>query len=418
MKRKTTPIKKPRPVYSDLDTEDEDQLEAKQKGSNENFAKSKPKEPVTLQKIVVRSLTAMCAMTIYFILVNMGHLYAIFAIVAVQAELFREFVNVRYVEAKERAMPWFRTLTWTWFFVAMLYVYGRTLRRFSMGNKTMESVLLITQHLDYAVYGLYWILFVVSVLTLKPGLIRFQLGQHMWSIVTVCLVVFQSNLLAANTLNGFFWFFYPFAVVISNDVGAYFAGITLGRKLIKAPFLALSPNKTWEGFIGAFVGTMIFSFFFPAYLSQFSWYTCPADTLHIYPFPPALSCEPNPVFIKSLVDIPLLGPMELYPMQLHGLAYGLFASLVAPFGGFFASAIKRAYHMKDFDSFMPGHGGMMDRMDCQLLMCSFSAFYYFSFIAPKGDSVATMMYLASKMNPESQLEFWQELGKQLGQLPQ
>ena len=39
--------------------------------------------------------------------------------------------------------------------------------------------------------------------------------------------------------------------------------------------------------------------------------------------------------------------------------------------------------MKDFDSFMPGHGGMMDRMDCQLLMIFFTSFYYFRFIAPK-----------------------------------
>jgi phosphatidate cytidylyltransferase len=44
----------------------------------------------------------------------------------------------------------------------------------------------------------------------------------------------------------------------------------------------------------------------------------------------------------------------MFPIQIHGLAYGLFASLVAPFGGFFASAIKRAYKKKDFDSFMPG----------------------------------------------------------------
>ena len=41
-----------------------------------------------------------------------------------------------------------------------------------------------------------------------------------------------------------------------------------------------------------------------------------------------------------------------------------FASSVAPFGGFFASAIKRAYGIKDFDSFIPGHG----RMDALILV--------------------------------------------------
>jgi len=61
--------------------------------------------------------------------------------------------------------------------------------------------------------------------------------------------------------------------------------------------------------------------------------------------------------------------------------YALFASFVAPFGGFFASAIKRAFKIKDFDSFIPGHGGVTDRMDCQMIMSLFGYVYYTTFIA-------------------------------------
>lgn len=55
----------------------------------------------------------------------------------------------------------------------------------------------------------------------------------------------------------------------------------------------------------------------------------------------------------------LLGPSQpLLRIQLHGLALGTFASLVAPFGGFFASGIKRAYKIKVRDARGPiGHGG-------------------------------------------------------------
>jgi phosphatidate cytidylyltransferase len=259
------------------------------------------------------------------------------------------------------------------------------------------------------VYVLYWSIFVASVLTLKPGLIRFQLSQHMWSVVTVCLVVFQCKYFPANTLEGIFWFFFPMWCVIVNDVSAYFVGITFGRKFIKTPFLALSPNKTWEGFIGAFIFTMIFAFVCPAILVNYTWFICPAEVLSMWPFPKPLHCKPNPVFIAQQYVLPIVGPVMLYPMQFHGLAYGLFAALVAPFGGFFASAIKRAYRKKDFDSFMPGHGGMMDRMDCQLLMITFNSFYVRYFIMSKAPSFNKMVFLASQLSDDNKLALVQEV---------
>ena len=56
-------------------------------------------------------------------------------------------------------------------------------------------------------------------------------------------------------------------------------------------------------------------------------------------------------------------PYTKYHFHLFFLA--CFASLVAPFGGFFASGFKRAFDIKDFGHSIPGHGGMTDRMDCQ-----------------------------------------------------
>lgn len=65
-----------------------------------------------------------------------------------------------------------------------------------------------------------------------------------------------------------------------------------------------------------------------------------------------------------------------------------FASLIAPFGGFFASGVKRAFNIKDFGDTIPGHGGLTDRMDCQFLMGLFSFMYYQSFI-----KVRTLLYI-------------------------
>ena len=160
-----------------------------------------------------------------------------------QTELYRELVNVRYVEG--RRMPAFRTLQWSWFFVAMFFVYGETLHSFFSEHPHLFYLTPITQQLPTIVFVLYCAIFAASVLTLRKGILRFQISNYMWSITIVCLIVFQCKFFATNTLNGLFWFFFPFATVSMNDVSAYFAGITFGRRFIKAPFLSISPNKTW-----------------------------------------------------------------------------------------------------------------------------------------------------------------------------
>ena len=48
-------------------------------------------------------------------------------------------------------------------------------------------------------------------------------------------------------------------MVIINDIAAYFWGVAFGRKIIKAKLTTLSPNKTWEGFLGALLTTVLLS---------------------------------------------------------------------------------------------------------------------------------------------------------------
>ena len=355
---------------SDFDGEDTDDNDARTAVRSNGTAPSpeddkpqapKAKEPVTLRKVGIRAATAFTLIGMYLLMLQAGHFYCILVAVLTQTELYRELVNIRYVEAREREMPWFRTLQWSWFIVPMLLVYGETLHKFCRDHAQLQSLSTFTKNIVDSVFILYCVLFMASVLTLKENLLRFQLSQYMWSIVTVCFVVFQCKFFAMNALNGLFWYFFPMATVVMNDVSAYFCGITLGRRFIQAPFFTISPNKTWEGFIGAGILTLVFSFFFPALLAQWTWLTCPAEGLYIWPFPPPLTCEPHSVFVPVPVALPLLGTVHLYPIQWHGLAYGVFASLVAPFGGFFASAIKRAYKKKDFQSFLPGSSGGVPR---------------------------------------------------------
>jgi len=172
-----------------------------------------------------------------------------------------------------------------------------------------------------------------------------------------------------------------------NDIMAYFCGIAFGKKIINRPLFRLSPKKTWEGFIGALICTLLFAFFTAPLLlgPGHEWLYCPSQEPH---------CVPNPAFVQRTYQVPKFvrelpieqwsGPIpktiELYPLQLHAIILALFASLVAPFGGFLASAIKRAYHAKDYAALFPGHGGFMDRVDCQFMMCTFTYVYLNTFI--------------------------------------
>ena len=101
-------------------------------------------------------------------------------------------------------------------------------------------------------------------------------------------------------------------------------------------------------------------------------------------------------------------------MQLHILVFATFASLIAPFGGFFASGLKRTFKIKDFGDSIPGHGGMTDRMDCQFIMGFFAFMYYSSFIATYKTSVGGVIEAAiTGLTPEEQMEVVRGLSKHL-----
>lgn len=89
-----------------------------------------------------------------------------------------------------------------------------------------------------------------------------------------------------------------------------------------------------------------------------------------------LECTPNPVFLKQDYSVPfflqpIFGPiLNIEPMQFHILAMATFASLIAPFGGFFASGLKRTFKIKDFGDLVPGHGGMTGMCRAHMLQAA------------------------------------------------
>jgi phosphatidate cytidylyltransferase len=189
--------------------------------------------------------------------------------------------------------------------------------------------------------------------------------------MTLLLVIVQSQFIIKNIFEGLIWFVLPVSLVICNDIAAYIFGFFFGR----TPLIRLSPKKTWEGFLGALFTTLIFGFFFSGLFLDNHYMTCTIRNIPLRALREPVTCTQNPVFIPFDVGLsPALTSLfwhitgreiltvSIAPFQLHSLVMALFASLIAPFGGFFASGAKRAFKLKDFGDSIPGHGGITDRM--------------------------------------------------------
>lgn len=111
---------------------------------------------------------------------------------------------------------------------------------------------------------------------------------------------------------------YLFLITIMTDTYAYFTGRLIGKhKLLEK----ISPNKTWEGSVGGTLFGVLFGV----------------------------------VFYHVVIDAAL----PLYVLILMTL----FLSILGQFGDLVFSAIKRYFGKKDFSNIMPGHGGVLDRLD-------------------------------------------------------
>ena len=140
---------------------------------------------------------------------------------------------------------------------------------------------------------------------------------------------------------GLVWVLFPALLVVVNDTMAYVFGVLLGKhKLLPR----LSPKKTVEGFVGAGMSTLAVA---------------------------APLLQRMMMSMTTSTDDGAGGQT----LRQHALMMALYISLISPFGGFLASAVKRAHGAKDFGSLIPGHGGVVDRFDCQVVTAPFVYLY-------------------------------------------
>lgn len=330
----------------------------------------------------VRVIYTVAMIATFLLIILSGHLYCSALVLLLTCGVFHEIIRLKRNIEKDNKLPFFFFLRWYFFLTTVFFVSRRFLSdpfeemATSMGPLAYKILVRYNTMVSYMLFVGGMVAFVIS---LRKFTLRYQFHQIAWTTVTLMLVVVQACAQMSNIYNGLIWFVVPSSLVICNDITAYLCGFFFGR----TPLIALSPKKTWEGFLGGSVFTMLWGMLAIWIFSKYQIFMCPQPTLLHRPFGHFwdLSCEtPNHLLEETLYE---LGPLALRisTLQIHGIALGAFASIIAPFGGFFASGLKRAFKIKDFGDSIPGHGGITDRFDCQILMGMFTYSYFFSFVA-------------------------------------
>ncbi|MBR1802409.1 MAG: phosphatidate cytidylyltransferase [Clostridia bacterium] len=154
------------------------------------------------------------------------------------------------------------------------------------------------------------------------------------TILGICYIVLFMMFLPIireNLTNGKILIWFVFFAAWGTDVFAFW----IGRKFGKHKFTQISPNKTIEGCIGGTIGAIAVVVIYAIICNQV-W-----------------NLQFNYFYITMM---------------------GLVLSILSQFGDLAASAIKRYTGIKDFSELIPGHGGMLDRIDSILFIAPFAYF--------------------------------------------
>jgi len=188
---------------------------------------------------------------------------------------------------------------------------ARNPRTFAAGVIALE---LIGLALWFGWDGVAWAAFILGV-----TLIAFMATeQRLWitaGFVYAAAALIASAMVRLDGSMGFYALMFTLFVVWASDIGGYFAGRAIGGPKL---WPRVSPNKTWAGSGGALVLSALVALI----VSRFGW-------------------------------------GRLVPLVVLALA----VSVVAQLGDLFESAVKRRFGGKDSSQIIPGHGGLLDRLD-------------------------------------------------------
>lgn len=198
------------------------------------------------------------------------------------------------------------------------------------------SVLLLAENQQWfkllmTIAFVWWLFLIYRMTTRKPAEVSAEMSPQK---IVIGFIVLLPPVLALvyihQLVDGAQWLLYSVVIVWIADSGAYFSGRKFGKNKL-AP--AISPGKTMEGLYGAVMATTIYTFLAAMYFK--------------------------------------LDMMQLLTL----LIIGFFATLISVAGDLYISFLKRERGVKDSGNILPGHGGVLDRIDSVTSSAPFFALF-------------------------------------------
>jgi len=159
----------------------------------------------------------------------------------------------------------------------------------------------------------------------------------LFGIIYIVFPLIIINLLFFESLESTTWRFEIilgfFIIIWVNDTFSYLAGITLGKNKF---FERISPKKTWEGITGGLISSVTGGYVLSLFFNQLN--------------------------------------------LTEWIIFSLIIVIFGTFGDLFESLLKRKFGVKDSGNLIPGHGGILDRLDSLLLAAPFVIFYLVIFV--------------------------------------
>lgn len=263
-----------------------------------------------------RTISALVMVFISVPLIIVGGLFFNIGVFLLSMLALKEFLDIK--ETRKRISNFVKVISYA--FLVML-----------IGVNVSKEVL--NFQMDYRVISGLFLTFLVPTI-LYHDREKYSINDAFYLIGGVFFLALSMILLINVRSYGLMVLIYLFLITIMTDTFAYLTGMLIGKnKLIEE----ISPKKTWEGTIG---GTIL------------------------------------GVFISTMFYITTINPeIDTYKIVL----ISTFLSILGQFGDLFFSAIKRYYDKKDFSNLIPGHGGILDRMD-SIIFVLLGFMFFISFL--------------------------------------